>query len=242
MCNKIIAPSLICLLQAALNNPIERSKLLQQQEQIREIMNDIPAREWLFEQICQTDDPSQAKKLIIDMMWSSKLIWHGGGISPDVYGEARSRTWVWFTENLCSTYKPALASFVTWFNQRLKGMIQDVIRERAKEERRRLNLPADEEDNEWIYPPAPEPDRWHETIQEWLELVRNNPHLLINCRMQSHANVNCQVLLIHILKVLGDSGEFSWNAIAQEYGVEPSALKRFCRTRCFRIFRQLLPE
>lgn len=240
MCKKIYP--LIGLLQAALNNPSEKSRLLQQPEMLRKIMNNIPARQWLFEQVCQTNDPSQVKKLIIDMMSSSKLIWHGGGISPDVYSEALSRTWVWFTEHLCSRYKPALASFVTWFNQRLKGMIQDVIRERAKEERRRLNLPADEEDHEWIYPPAPEPDRWHETIQEWLELVQNNPQMFKSCRMQSHPHVNCQDLLIQILKVLRDSGEFSWNAIAQNYQVEPSVLRRFCQTRCFPRFKQLLLE
>ena len=207
-------------------------------------MNDIPARQWLFEQACQTDDLNQAKRakdLIINMMRSSRSIWYGRGILPDVYSEALSRTWIWFMEHI-GEYNPALASFVTWFNRRLRGMIQDVIQERAKEQGRRLNLPADEEDNESIYPPAPEPDRWHETIQEWLELVRNNSHLLSNCRMQSHPYVNCQVLLIDILKVLGDSGEFSWDDLAQKYGVEPLALKRFCKTRCFPLFRKLLLE
>ncbi len=240
MCNN---SPLISLLQAALNNPIESSRLLQQQKKLQEIMNDIPARQWLFEQACQTDDLHQAKRakdLIINMMKSSRLIWYGGGISSDVYSEALSRTWIWFMEHL-GQYNPALASFVTWFNQRLRWMIQDLIRERAKEQGRRLSPLANEEDNEWIYPPAPEPDLWHETIQEWLELVRNNSHLLINCRMQSHPHVNCQVLLIDILKVLRDSGEFFWDDLAQQYGVEPSALRRFCKTRCFPLFRKLLP-
>ncbi|MEH2268671.1 MAG: hypothetical protein V7K68_09610 [Nostoc sp.] len=241
MCNN---SPLIGLLQAALNNPIESSRLLQQQKKLQEIMNDIPARQWLFEQACQIDDLNQAKlakDLIINMMRSSRLIWRGGGISPDVYGEALSRTWIWFMEHF-GGYNPALASFITWFNRRLRWIIQDVVREIAKEQGRRLNLLADEEDKESIYGHAPEPDRWHETIQEWLELVRNNSHLLINCRMQSHPHVNCQVLLIDMLKILNDSGEFSWDDLAQKYGVELLALKRFCKTRCFPLFRKLLPE
>ncbi|MDF5710223.1 MAG: hypothetical protein PUP90_21785 [Nostoc sp. S4] len=241
MCNN---SPLIGLLQAALNNPIESSRLLQQPKKLQEIMNDIPARQWLFEQAYQTDDLNQAKRakdLIINMMRSSRSIWYGGGVLPDVYSEALSRTWIWFMEHF-GEYNPVLASFVTWFNRRLRGMILDVIQERAKEQRRRLNLSADEEDNESIYPPAPEPDRWHETIQEWLELVGNNSHLLSNCRMQSHPHVNCQILLIEMLKVLVDSGEFSWDDLAQKYGVEPLALKRFCKTRCFPLFRKLLPE
>ncbi|MBH8571805.1 hypothetical protein I8752_01925 [Nostocaceae cyanobacterium CENA369] len=241
MCNN---SPLIGLLQAALNYPIESSRLLQQPKKLQEIMNDIPARQWIFEQACQTDNLNQAKRakdLIINMMRSSRSIWQGRGILPDVYSEALSRTWIWFMEHF-DEYNPALAGFVTWFNQKLRWIIQDVIQERATEQGRRLNLPADEEDNESIYPPAPKPDRWHETIQEWLELVGNNSHQLSNCRMQSHPHVNCHVLLIDILKVLGNSGEFSWDDLAQKYGVELLALKRFCKTRCFPLFRKLLPE
>ncbi|MDZ8106246.1 MAG: hypothetical protein RM338_11585 [Nostoc sp. DedQUE12a] len=241
MCNQIITSPLISLLQAALNNPIERSRLLQQPEKIREIANDIPARQWLFQQACQTDDPNPAKDLIITMMKSSRLIWHGGRISPDVYSEALSRTWVWFLEHLCQRYNPEQASFVTWFNQKLRWMILEVIREIADIQSKELHSPRSEEDNEWIYPPAPERDRWHETIQEWLELVQNNSHLSA-CRMQSHPHVNCQVLLIDILKILGDFGEFSWNNLAQKYGVELSALRKFCKTRCFPLFKKLLSE
>ncbi|MBW4613847.1 MAG: hypothetical protein KME21_11320 [Desmonostoc vinosum HA7617-LM4] len=241
MCNDLSAPPLIGLLQAALNNPIERSRLLQQQELIREIMNDIPTRQWLFLQACQTDYPNRGIDLITAMIKSSRLLRHGGRISPDVYGEALSRTWVWFVEDF-DQYNPQKASFVTWFNQKLGWVILDVIREKADEARRQLHPPASEEDTEWIYPPAPEPERWHETIQEWLELVKNHSHLFKDCRMQSPPHFNCQVLLIQILTVLGDSGEFSWNTIAQKYEVEPLVLKRFCRTRCFPRFKQLLSE
>lgn len=243
MCDDLSAP-LIGLLQAALNNPLERSRLLQQPEKLREIMNNISARRWLFEQACQPDVPTrpyQAKDLIVTMMQSSKLLRHGGRISPNVYSEALSRTWVWFMEHF-QTYNPEEASFVTWFNQKLGWMIQDVIRESANEERRRLCSPADAEDREWIYPPAPNSDRWNETIQEWLVLVQDNPHLFANCRLQSSPHVNCQVLLIQILTLLGDSGEFSWKAIAQDYAVEPLALRKFCKRRCFPCFKQLLSE
>ncbi|BAY21005.1 hypothetical protein NIES2100_07500 [Calothrix sp. NIES-2100] len=240
MCSDFSDSSVISLLQAALSNSMARSRLLQQQKTLQEIINDLPARQWLFEQLCQADNPNQVKDFIITMMKSSRLIWNGARISPDIYSEALSRTWIWFMENL-GKYNPEKASFVTWFNQKLRWTIQDVIREQADEERRRLT-PTQEEDREWIYPPAPEPDRWYETIQEWRELVQNYPHIFKDCRMQSHPHVNCQVLLMHILNVLQDSGEFSWNAIAQEYAVEATALRRFCRTRCFPRLRQLLSQ
>ncbi|MBW4644863.1 MAG: hypothetical protein KME23_18040 [Goleter apudmare HA4340-LM2] len=241
MCCDFSAPALIGLLEATFNDPIARSRLLQQPEKLREIMNEIPARQWLFEHACHTNNSHQVKNFIVAMMKSSRLIWNGGGIAQDVYSEALSRTWEWFNKDFF-TYNPQQASFVTWFNQKLRWMIQDVVREKVKEESKRLNPPADEENHEWIYGPGTEPDRWQETIQEWLDLVRNHPHRFRDCRMQSYPNVNCQVLLTQILTVLGDSGDFSWDAIAQKYGVEPSALKRFCKTRCFRIFKQLLSD
>lgn len=244
MCNKFSTLPLIGLLEAALNNPIEKSKLLQQPENIRKIMNNIPARQWLFEQAYQINDLNRAKQtkdFIIAMMKSSRLIWYGG-ISPDVYDEALSRTWVWFVEDF-GEYNPDLASFVTWFNQKLKWKIQDVIREIAEKRKLLSRLKKDEEirvstnfpvikEKECIDPPAPEPNHWHETIQKWLELVQGTPRLR-DCRMQNHPHVNCQVLLIYILEVLRNSGEFSWNAIAQNYEVEQSALRRFCKTQCF---------
>ncbi|NJO39206.1 MAG: hypothetical protein HC865_00525 [Cyanobacteria bacterium RU_5_0] len=231
MCNDS-TPPLISLLQAAVSSPIEKSKLLQQPEKLREIMNNVPARRWLFEQACQPDDLNRAADLIIAVMQSSRLIWRGGKISPDVYSESLSRTWVWFMEHL-QTYDPEKASFVTWFNQKLVWMIQDVIRELS---------PIDDQDKERIYQIGPFPDRWDETIQEWLELVQNHPHLFRNCRSQRSPHVNCQVLLIQILTVLRNSEEFSWKAIAQDYEVEPSALRKFCKRRCFPCFKQLLPE
>lgn len=231
--------------QAALSNPIEKSKLLQQPQKLQKIICDIPARQWLFEQACETDDAIlaiQAKDFIINMMKYSRLIWCGGGnLAPDIYEEALSRTWEWFNKKLCLEYNPEKGSFVTWFNQRLKFKILDVLREQDKEQKRRLNLPTDEEDDERIYPPAPEPERWHETIQEWLELVQRHSHLR-NCRMQNHPDINCQFLLMQILQMLRDSGEFSWSALAEQYQIDASTLRRFCKMRCFPIFKQLLSQ
>jgi hypothetical protein len=174
-------------------------------------------------------------------MQSSRLIWRSGRISPDVYSEALSRTWKWFAKHL-QMYNPERASFVTWFNRKLVWMIQEVIREISEEKRRRLYPPEGEDDMDWIFPPAPDRDHWYETVQEWLELVQNHPQLFRNCRLQNPAHVNCQVLLIRILTVLQDLGEFSWEAIAQDYEVEPLVLRQFCKRRCFPCFKQVLSE
>jgi hypothetical protein len=228
---------LIRLLEVAFNDPIVKSRLLQQPEKLREIMNDVPARQWLLQQTRQPDDLNQTKNFIVTMMKSSRLIWCGGKVSRDVYSEALSRTWEWFMENLGENYNPEKASFVTWFNRKLKWNVLEVIREIAKKNDRECELDGER----LVFQPRPDGD-WQKTIQEWLDLVQNHSHSLKNCRMQNHPQINCQVLLMQILAVLYDSEDFSWDAIAQKFAVEPSTLRRFCKTRCFRIFKQLLSE
>lgn len=224
-------------------NPTEKSKLLQQPERLREIINDIPARQWLWYQVCQTDNTSRANQsldFIITMMKCSRLIWRGSvGISPDIYDEALSRTWEWFVNNIHQSYNPEKSSFITWFNQKLRFLMIDILREKAREEQKIQQL---EPDNYNFYPVAPEPDCWRATIQQWLELVENNPRILRQCRMQKHPVVNCQCLLRDILQMLYSSEQFSWEFIAEKYGVEAPQLKRFCQTRCFDSFKQLSPD
>ena len=247
MGNDIRVEPLIELLQAALDHPAERGRLLQQAAQLREIMNTIAARRWLFEQwrlVEQGRQPQETNRvmgLISAMMKSSGLLWRGGRISPDVYSEALSQTWEWFITGF-GAYNPEQASFVTWFNGKLVWKIQDVIRAIAHEEKRRLRPLSNAETDPWMDPPAPDPDRWRETVRDWLELVKQNPHRCASCRMQQYPHVNCEKLLLQILTGLKDSETFSWDQTAQRFGVEAPTLKRFCKTRCFRCFKQLLVD
>jgi hypothetical protein len=236
---------LIAQLEDALRYPDRQRALLQQQETLREIMNHIPARQWLFEQARQTQVCAQAEKarlLIIRIVLSPAFIWHGGdsGLSPEVYEEALARTLEWFSGNL-ERYVPERASFVTWFNNKLKWTIADVRAEMDKDQQLK-EPPHRSENGELLDPldniPTPNPDYWQETIQSWLILIQSDL-ILRNCRMQNAPNINGQNVLTHILQMLRESGEFSWDAIAQTYNIEPSALRRFCRTRCFPRFKQL---
>lgn len=239
-----LSAELIAQLEDALKYPEQQRALLQQPEKLREIMNHIPARQWLFEQACQTTVGTQAAKarlLIIRIVQSPTLIWHGGDrtLSPEIYEEALARTQEWFSRNF-DRYVPESASFVTWFNNQLKWKIADVQKEIARDQK--LREPPQSSDGELFDPldliPAPDPDRWQETIQNWLALIQNDSALR-SCRMQNSPHVNGQILLTQILQELYDSGEFSWEAIAQTHNVDSSMLRRFCRTRCFPHFKRL---
>ncbi len=229
----------IKLLQAALDNPDNRRWLLGERKIIREMMKQTQTRQWLFEQANQSQMPNPVLDLIVEMMKYSRLLWRSGAVTPEIYDEALSRTWVWFLEKF-PNYEPEKASFITWFNNRLGWIIQDVIREKAREESKRLHS-NNEEDSDWIYPPAPQPDRWQETIEEWRDLLYKTRHCK-GCRMQKFPQINCQALLIKVLQVLESKREFSWEVIAQEYKVDTKALRRFCRGRCFRCFQEIMSE
>jgi len=164
-------------------------------------------------------------------------------MSPDVYEEALARTWVWFSENF-HRYDPEQASFVTWFNNKLKWVIKDVIQEQTVEQSKRTQPPKDtngEDIDIADFFPAPDINRWEETLKEWIDLVHQDPlNQLRNCRMQKYSHMNCQTLLLQILTALRDSGEVSWDDLAQEMEVDKTALIKFCRSRCSSCLKQLV--
>lgn len=166
-------------------------------------------------------------------------------MSPDVYEEALARTWVWFGENF-HRYDPEQASFVTWFNNKLKWVIREVIREQTVEQSRRISDRKDS-DSEAIaladFLPAPALDRWEETLEEWIDLVQQDSgKQLRNCRMRDYPQINCQTLLLRVLTAIRDSGKVPWDNLAQEIEVDRTALISFCRSRCSSCFRQLFPN
>ncbi|MEA5580766.1 hypothetical protein VB620_05350 [Nodularia harveyana UHCC-0300] len=219
-------------LQAALKSSVEKRRLLQERAILLMMMNDIPTRQWLFEQWQVSHDSDAVLSLIVDMMKCSESIWRGGAISADIYDEAYSKTWVWFIEHL-PTYNPQLASFITWFNHKLRWIIIDISRQAIKISSQKISI-----DNSWIDPPAPDADQWDDTVEDWLALVQNNKALVTN-RMQSSPHINCELLLTNILWELKDNREFSWDTLALAQGTNPEALRRFCKRRCFPCFQTI---
>lgn len=222
----------------ALSQTSLRRWLLQQRSHLNDILKSIPARRLLFERAtlsATASERQQALALIVDIMKASRKIWRGGAISPQIYDEAIAHTWDWFCDKI-STYDPARASFVTWFNHRLKWQILDESR---------LPLPEPPEaalsDIE-----MPNPYAWENLLDEWISLVAKDQQLM-RCRMQQHLRLSCQNLLLSILQALQETGEFSWEAIAKhpilerelEPNIEPEVIKRFCRRRCFARFKEL---
>ena len=225
-------PLIHCLWQAF--HDYESFKaLLARPEQLREIMNTVEVRQWLFEVVQRRPD---GRECLIRMMEASKMIRGRGYIAEDIYTNAYARTWEWFTKKL-PTYDPKQASFVHWFNKKLSWSIQDVIRERAKDP---VPLP------DGFEPQAPVANRqWQETVEEWIDLVERHASDLCRCRMQGgHAHINCHDLLLMILRaMLVDTftiDEVNWDTLAHSQDISPASLKRFCQSRCFRTFQRLL--
>lgn len=217
-------------------------QLLTEPDVLRQIMNTVEVRQWLFEQIQGGSDgrdpfDPRARQRLSQMMEASQMIRGKGYISAEIYAEAYARTWEWFSQKL-STYDPQQASFVHWFNQKLHFIIHDVIRERAK--KLKWEQPIDDR----FDIPDRKRDRWQETVEEWIDHVEQNAAEFCRCRMQSpHSHINCHALLLNILQtMLADpftTDQVDWNNLAQAQGISPNALKRFCRSRCFRTFKSL---
>lgn len=186
--------SLRHLLEQALLLPRKRHDLLQQQKTVRQILNSVPIRRWLYESACQTSNRNRSIKvrsLIVEIMQYSGNLWREPTVSADDYEEALARTWAWFGENFC-TYDPERASFMTWFNNKLSWMIQTVIRERTIEQARRYQFPITPDGEkspsiENIPAPSNLVIESQLFLEQVLELVQRDPgSQLGNCRMQSH--------------------------------------------------------
>ena len=124
--------------------------------------------------------------------------------------------------------------------------MQDVIREIATEESRRYYPPEfskGETDEPPIDYPASEPDRWKETLEKWLDLVKADPEKqLSRRRMQKYPHVNCQTLLLCILEELRNFEQIDWRVIAKALEVELRAVRRFYKEQCSPCFRDLVDK
>ena len=236
--------SLRHLLEQALLLP-RRHDLLQQQETVRQILNSVPTRRWLYEAACQTSNRNRSirvRSLIVEIMQYSGNLWREPTVSADDYEEALARTWEWFGRNLCK-YDPERASFMTWFNNRLSWTIQTVIRERTIEEKKRYRFsPMPDGEESWSIDDIPDlPDFITESqlfLEQVLELVQRDPdRQLGNCRMQGHPTITCQAIILSILQSRFTSAKIPWNELAQMFRIEQNQLRNFCRNTAFPCFR-----
>ena len=232
-------------LNQILLSPLQRQKVLRENHKLREIINSISLRESLLNYVRQQNDPQEANEIIgfiIQIIEKSGLMWSGGKmISSDIYEEALSRNKEWFLRNFAQKYNPKLSSISTWFNKYLKWKILDVVREITKQQER-----EDNDDAQIDNIPSPDQFSFNETIEEWRELVKDSPNLC-NCRMQNYHHVDCKLLLIDILDILHDNNHYAdqrnpylWEILAKKYKVPSLSLKRFCKSRCFRGFKDLI--
>lgn len=233
-------PPLLLLLEQALSSSVRQRELLKQPETLGKILNTVSARRWIFEVACQTENrhrSTKARALILLIMQHSGKIWRGQAASIDDYNEAHARTLKWFGENLYR-YDPTIASFVTWFNNKLKFVMVDVAKERIQREQQERSLEFGF-DAQTIELADPKPSAIEAKIfyEQVIELIKRDPgNTLRNCHMQHHLNVTCQRVILEILQALPISPNIPWEALARQFGVNPASLRSFCKNTAFPHF------
>lgn len=148
MCTNYEQGSLSELLRTA---KAASSGSVERRDVVREILRSKKLRAELFQlatkksqdkrQICLS---RKIRNEIIWLMQESDSISFGISVDPEIYQEALARTWEWFGKNF-ESYQPERASFVTWFNMKLRFMVIDVQYEVA-EERKKRQLPFSDEE------------------------------------------------------------------------------------------------
>ena len=238
------ASRLQSLLEQALFSPTQQRDLLRQPEALGEILNSISARRWLFEVSRQNDRNRaiKARSLIILIMQHSGAIWRGS-TAPEDYVEALARAWKWFSERL-NDYDPTQASFVTWFNNKLKFLILDVIEEKKAREQREQPLESGE-DAQSIVVPDPRPSVVVAQIfyEQVVDLVQRDPgHNLRRCYMHNNLHVTCQKVISAILQSQPVSPNIPWERLSHQFEVDPVSFRNFCNDTAFPRFRQFCQQ
>lgn len=249
MCKGANCSELCLLIDLALESVQVRSELLRQEERLMQIVNCVLARKQLFEYACQNLDcrrAAKARNFIVQIMQYSCRIWRGGSLPPppDIYQEALTRTWEWFSRKLCS-YNPERASFITWFNQNLRYKIWDVTREQQTEVDRRYQ-PYEPGDDPFDLLEMILPEEEVDVsllIAQLIELVqRDRGGTLRRCYMHQHLHVTCQQLILCIWKTIDTSPSIPWEQLACKFGVDEEKLMQFHTNRCRPCFRQFLRD
>ena len=241
---------LIKVLQDALSDRPQRAALLQRPDALKEIMNSKVVRGWLFDQwqieqrqIEQQQkegeqySPNHVRSLIVDIMRSSRMMLRSASVSQDILAEAYSRTWKWFFKNL-PQYAPEIASFVTWFNNKLRWKIRDILREEADRQKREMSIDAGDSGKPFELP-APAPVQWKDTIRDWLDTLETHQAEFCRRRMRESPQVDCYKTLSQALQNLLETDDESWEAIATQFSIQAPSLQRFCRSRCYPIFKRV---
>lgn len=230
--------SLQAWLEKALVSSAQQRELLRQPEILREILNSIPHRRWLYQVARQTNDRNRALKarsLIILIMQYSNNIWRGN-TAPEDYEEALARTWKWFSEHF-HNYDPEKGSFVTWFNNKLGFMILDIEIERQKQS----FLPEEK----LIHVADPKRSYVEARIfhDQLVDLVQRDPgNALRHCYMHDHLHITSQRAMLAILQTQPISPNIPWETLACQFEVDLVSFRNFCYNTAFPRFRQFCKQ
>lgn len=215
----------------------------------REILKQKELRAELF-QLANSNNLKQRLKSRNDIVWlmqeSGNITACNSTIGLEVYQEALARTWEWFGRNF-EKYQPARASFVTWFNIKLRFTIIDVQYEVNEENKRKQSPFSDKETGEVIDPInllsdirqdpelAAEFSHLVEQLRKWLQQQKRP---LSRKVISQHSSANCYDILLQYLPQRDSETELwrmgnTFTEIADSLEVPLSDIMRCFRDKCW---------
>jgi hypothetical protein len=193
---------------------------------------------------CQCPPDSRERKralnqLVREIQKSGKL-WHE---SSDIYDEALSRTWLYFSKNLCEceartakqAFNPELASVTHWLNVYLKRRLQDLRTEKMNDRRQRVWLQAFLDPENPNDPIMNLPDT-REDIPPVLEMTiawLDSNTQLDEIHVKGRPDITARLLIRKRLPP-----ETSWKEIGAEVDYSSQLLAAFYHRRCLPLLRE----
>jgi hypothetical protein len=192
---------------------------------------------------------------IVWLMQESKRIWKEGKLvyGEEIYSEAEARTWAWFSQNL-EKYRPDRASFVTWFNMKLKFVTKDVAREIAKGPKQFEFEANSEQDYLELIEKIPDPYQDPEfsiLFRQLIDQIRlwlaKEKALICQRCVPRHPEANCHAILEKYLPrnnpdtQVVESG-LTFTELAHELKIEEPILRRCYREKCLPMLKTYLEK
>lgn len=155
------------------------------------------------------------------------------------YDDALQQTWLFFLNNICVSYDPALASVASWLNAYLKRRLQDMYLDAQNQRRMEIpmwqGLDGDVIDvQDLLAAPRTSSETVLEEVRQWVE--NDAKEELSKIWLRSCPQVNCQVLIQRRLS------ETSWKALSEEFGLSIPTLSTFYQRQCMPRLRKFGKE
>lgn len=158
------------------------------------------------------------------------------------YADALQQTWIYFVNNVCTTYDPSRANVVTWLNSHLRFRHHDLVRKAWKSQQQEISLDAELSDQHGSTLNIGEiPTREYGSLSLLEEIIQHiqadvDGTLRRTC-IKDHPEVNCQTLMLLRLPP-----ETPWKEISAQFDIPVPSLSSFYQRKCIPYLQQLAQQ